>query len=93
MLLVDLVAAQHSYQQLLKQSLQEQKIHLQLLSQSFAASNIGVGAATRNNLAAGDDAVNMGEATASTSEGGSGNNVMFCVYILTFNLRIIFHLT
>jgi len=73
MLLVDLVAAQHSYQELLKQSLQEQKIHLQLLSQSFAASNIGVGAATRNNLAAGDDAVNMGEATASTSEGGSGN--------------------
>ncbi len=82
MLLVDLVAAQHSYQQLLKQSLQEQKIHLQLLSQSFAASNIGVGAATRNNLAAGDDAENMGEVTASTSEGGSGNKVMFCNYII-----------
>ena len=72
MLLVDLVAAQHSYQELLKQSLQEQKIHLQLLSQSFAASSIGVGAAaTRSSFAAG------GEAVASTSEGASGNKVTF----------------
>ena len=78
MLLVDLVAAQHSYQELLKQSLQEQKIHLQLLSQSFAASSIGVGAAaTRSSFAAGGEAVNMGEAVASTSEGASGNKVTF----------------
>ena len=78
MLLVDLVAAQHSYQELLKQSLQEQKIHLQLLSQSFAASSIGVGAAaTRSSFAAGGEAVNMGEAVTSTSEGASGNKVTF----------------
>ena len=42
-LLNDLLTAQHSYQELLRQSLQEQKLHLQLLSQSLAASNIREG--------------------------------------------------
>jgi len=39
-LLGDLCQAQHSYQELLKQSLAEQKLHLQLLSQSLAASSL-----------------------------------------------------
>ena len=41
-LLGDLLQAQHSYQELLQQSLAEQKLHLRLLSQSLAASSLVV---------------------------------------------------
>jgi len=39
-LLTDLVSAQNSYQELLKQSLADQRLHLQHLSQSLAASHL-----------------------------------------------------
>ena len=39
-LLTDLLQAQNGYQELLKQSLAEQKLHLQMLSQTLAASHL-----------------------------------------------------
>merc|ERR1711997_808595 len=39
-LLTDLMRAQESYQELLRQSLSEQRLHLQMLSNSLAASSL-----------------------------------------------------